>query len=167
MEKLRDNNTIAFKELGFDKEDKTEITKALNEALCSYQIFFHKLQKFHWNVKGGDFFDIHEITEELYTKGLENIDEIAERIRVFGDYPKSNLSQYLANSIISESSEKESPEEMIHIVLGDLEKMMECFLNIHGAAVSSGDIGTSYMISKMMKDFETDHWKLKSFAYKS
>lgn len=166
MEKFSDNN-VAFKELGFEKSEKKEITKALNVALCSYHVFFHKLQRFHWNVKGGDFFDIHEFSEKMYTRGLQDIDEIAERIRVFGDFPHSSMSSYQANSIISESMENETPEEMVHIILEDTEKMMECFLDIHSAAANSGDMGTTYMISKMMKELETDHWMLRSFVNKS
>ena len=70
------------------KIETAEIVTQLNTLLCTHQVFFHKLQKFHWNVIGSDFFDVHEITEELYNNSLMVIDKIAERIKKrVGDNP--------------------------------------------------------------------------------
>ena len=89
--------------LGYDKLGTAEIVTKLNASLSTYQVFFHKLQNFHWNAVGSDFFDVHEITEEMYKMALNDIDDIAERIRVFGKKPEDKLSEYLKKSIIHES----------------------------------------------------------------
>ena len=103
-----------YAKLGFKKIESTEIVTALNRALASYQVFFHKLQSFHWNVIGNDFYDVHDVTEEMYKRGLRNIDDIAERIRIFGQTPEVRLTSYLAQSKIKESSPDKSAEFMMY-----------------------------------------------------
>lgn len=154
----------AFKRLGFKKLETSEIVSALNTSLASYQIFFHKLQCFHWNVIGNDFYDVHDVTEEMYKKGLAHIDELAERIRVFGQIPEVRLSQYLKLSIVEESSPDKSSEYMMYDLLSDLEKLSETLLTVHEYAGKNGDIGTVYMVSRMIKELETNHWKLSSWT---
>lgn len=163
MEKTMIENK-QYAKLGFKKIESTEIVSALNRTLASYQIFFHKLQSFHWNVIGNDFYDVHDITEEMYKKGLSNIDAIAERIRIFGQQPEVRLTGYLKESGIKESSPDKSAEFMIYDMISDIEKLAEDMLNCHEAAAKNGDIGTMFMVSKMINELETNHWKLSSWT---
>ena len=117
-----------YTKLGFKTFESTEIVTSLNRTLASYQIFFHKLQSFHWNVLGNDFYDVHDVTEEMYKRGLSNIDELAERIRIFGQIPEVRLTKYLEQSIISESSPDKSSEFMIYDMISDIEKLLENLL---------------------------------------
>lgn len=154
------------KRLGYDKLETAEIVTKLNVSLSTYQVFFHKLQNFHWNTVGSDFFDVHELTEEMYKMALVDIDEIAERVRVFGKMPEDKLSAYLKSSIIEETSSEKSAEYMFYELIADLEKLTETFLDVHEHAAKNGDVGTTYMISKMIKELETYHWQLSSWASK-
>ena len=54
-----------YTKLGFSKLEATEIILPLNELLANYQTHFHKLQNFHWNVKGRDFFELHEQCSQM------------------------------------------------------------------------------------------------------
>ena len=153
-----------FKKLGFKKIETAEIVTALNKSIASYQIFFHKLQSFHWNVLGNDFYDVHEVTEEMYERGLVNIDELAERIRVFGRIPEVRISEYLQHSIVKESSPDKSSEYMMYDLINDIEKLAETLLNVHEMASKNGDVGTLFMISRMIKELESYHWKLSSWT---
>lgn len=40
--------------------------KNLNCLLADLNVFYRKLQNYHWNVKGKDFFTMHEKLEEYY-----------------------------------------------------------------------------------------------------
>lgn len=152
------------KRLGFQKMETAEIVKALNDTLCTYQIFFHKLQSFHWNVVGSDFLDVHDITQEMYEKGLKEIDDIAERIRVFGQNPEVKITEYLRHSLIEETSHEKSAEYMMYEIISDIEKLTENLLDVHGKASENGDVGTVYMCNHMIKDLETHHWKLSAWT---
>ncbi|CAG5081776.1 Dps family protein [Parvicella tangerina] len=157
-------NKEPFKQLGFGKLETAEIVKKLNKTLATYQVFYHKLQKFHWNVVGSDFFDIHDLTEDLYRNAIEEIDDIAERIRVFGQSPTSSMYSYLNDSLIEEAEEEKSGEYMVYEIINDLQVLAETFLDAHEYCTKNGDIGTAHMISQMIKNLETYHWQLTAWS---
>ncbi len=99
--------------LGFNHKDKTQLIKELNLLIASYHVHYQKLRNFHWNVEGNNFFELHEKFEELYNFSKVNIDNIAERIRVFGDRPMASLQAYLENSKINEPTGNLDANEMV------------------------------------------------------
>ena len=155
-----------FKKLGFEHLEAVEIVNRLDTLLCNYQIFFHKLQNYHWNVVGSEFFDLHDLTQEMYEKGLLNIDEIAERIRVFGKTPEYRLSEYLKKSEIKETSHDLSSEYMSLNLIEDIGTLTSFIIDTSNTASEKGDLGTVFMMNKLIKDFETYHWKLSSWTSK-
>jgi len=156
-----------FKKLGFHRMEAAEITTKLNVVLSTYQVFYHKAQTFHWNVKGGDFFDVHGITEELYKDLVIHIDAIAERIRLFGAIPNYRLSDYIRDSVVKEISHDRSAEYMIAELAEDLQKVIETLLDAHDYASKHGDIGSIHLIQKQTFELESYHWKLVSWTNKS
>ena len=52
--------------------------KLLNKLLADLVVEYHKLQHFHWYVKGADFFQVHAKLEEYYDEINEAVDEVAE-----------------------------------------------------------------------------------------
>ncbi|UCS92818.1 DNA starvation/stationary phase protection protein [Echinicola marina] len=152
-----------FKKLGYNKQESEKIVNSLNKLLANYHVHYQKLRNFHWNVTGGDFFDLHEKFEELYTESYENIDLIAERIRVFGMTPLSLIREYLEHSEIKEVGTDLPSDDMVREVLKDFEilaeNMNECAENV----AELGDSATEDMLIAMIKSIELHHWMLTSF----
>lgn len=73
-----------YRKLGFTYLETAEIVVHLKELIANYIVHYHKLRNFHWNVDGADFFELHQEFENEYNVVKENIDVLAERIRVFG-----------------------------------------------------------------------------------
>ena len=48
--------------------------KALNELLCDLNVLFTKLQNYHWNITGKEFFTMHKQLEEYYECIAKEID---------------------------------------------------------------------------------------------
>ena len=46
----------------------------LNKLLADLNVFYRKLQNYHWNIKGMDFFIMHEKLEEYYNEINNQID---------------------------------------------------------------------------------------------
>lgn len=89
-----------YRKLGFDNEETKEIVESLNKLMANYHVHYQKLRNYHWNVEGHSFFELHEFFELEYNAVKLQIDEIAERIRVFGKKPVSTLKEYLEISEI-------------------------------------------------------------------
>lgn len=154
----------AYKKLGFTKLETAELVKAMNVLLANYHIHYQKLRNYHWNVKGSDFFDIHEQFEEEYNTAKKNIDKVAERVRVFGATPMSTLEEYLDNSEIKETGTDLTGMEMVAEILRDFEILLSYMVNVADAAIDVGDVGTEDMINSFIKKMEKRHWMFTAFA---
>jgi starvation-inducible DNA-binding protein len=152
-----------YKKLGFTNLEATEIILNLNELLANYQTHFHKLQNFHWNVKGRDFFELHDQFEKMYKRAFHDIDEIAERIRVFGKRPVSTMKEYLGLTDIQEVTSEMSGEFMVKEIMDDYEIMISIMIETVEQAQKNGDSGTVDMINGFIKNMEKDHWQLYSW----
>ncbi|GGF26374.1 Dps family protein [Echinicola rosea] len=152
-----------FKKLGYNADESEKIVKSLNKLLANYHVHYQKLRNFHWNVTGGDFFDLHEKFEELYTESFENIDLIAERIRIFGMTPLSLIKDYLENSDITEVGTDLPSDEMVKEVLKDFEILAENMNECAEKVADLGDSATEDMLIAMIKSIELHHWMLTSF----
>jgi len=153
-----------FSKLGYTKLETAEIVEALNSLLANYSVHYQKLRNFHWNVKGGDFFEIHEKFEEQYNFAKTAIDDIAERIRVFGQTPLSTMRDYLETSEIKESGTDLTAMEMVQEILRDYEILLEFMFSSIEEALDKGDSGTEDLIKGFVKQIEKNHWKLTAFS---
>ncbi|HKJ42623.1 MAG TPA: DNA starvation/stationary phase protection protein [Sunxiuqinia sp.] len=152
-----------FVRLGFNKKDTSEITEQINQLIASYHVHYQKLRNFHWNVTGREFFDLHEKFEELYNFSKVNIDDLAERIRVFGATPLATLSDYLEVSKISEPVGVPSPTEMVDQILSDFEILLSQMINVLEKANDLGDVSTIDLVNTMVKSTEKYYWMFTSW----
>jgi len=154
----------AFAVLGYSKMETAEVVEALNNLLANYEVHYQKLRNYHWNVKGPDFFDLHEQFENQYNESKVNIDDIAERIRVFGKTPLSTFKDYLDIAEIKETGTQLNSREMVHEILQDYRTLLEFMFTAVERAIEVGDSGTEDMIKGFIKKIEKHHWMLSSFA---
>lgn len=152
--------------LGWNTEEVEKITHALNSLLANYSVHFQKLRNFHWNVKGPDFFDLHEELEAQYREALEHIDEIAERIRVFGETPYSTMQDYIRHSEIKESSPNHPSDIMVRELLNDYRVLIQYLEAVISIASEQNDVGTENMIKSYIKKIEKHHWMFSAFLAK-
>ncbi|MCV9385446.1 Dps family protein [Reichenbachiella ulvae] len=156
--------TKSSSRLGYTKLEIAELVEVMNRLLANYSVHYQKLRNFHWNVKGGDFFDIHEKFEEQYNYSKEAIDELAERIRVFNQTPLSTMKEYLETSDIKESGTDLSGMEMVREVIKDYEILLEHMFNVIEMAIEHGDSGTEDMVKGFVKRTEKNHWMMTAFS---
>lgn len=152
-----------FQKLGYTKDGSEHLVEEMNSLLANYHLFYQKLRNFHWNVKGPDFFDLHQQFEEMYDQAKLAIDSVAERIRVFGHTPMSNYSEFLEHSEIVESPKDVHSSEMVKIVLSDMRIVLEKMFDVLDQAITNGDSGTEDMMKDYIQYIEKKHWMLSSF----
>jgi starvation-inducible DNA-binding protein len=152
--------------LGWTTEETERISIVLNELLANYSVHYQKLRNYHWNVKGSDFFDLHEQFEQQYNEALENIDVIAERIRVFSKTPLSTMKDFLEVSEIKETGTDLKSDIMVRELLSDYRILLNSMFSVVEVAIDQNDSGTEEMIKKFINSIEKHHWMLSSFLSK-
>ncbi|MFN4763629.1 Dps family protein [Gillisia sp. Q332] len=135
--------------------------------MANYHVHYQKLRNYHWNVEGHFFFELHEFFELEYNAVKLQIDEIAERIRVFGKKPVSTLKEYLEMSIIKETDTSLNSKEMAKEILNDFETLISLCIEAHETIANEGDLATSDLLIAYIKRTEKSHWMLSSFVNNS
>lgn len=161
---MRKQNEKSYQKLGFTYLETSEIVISLNHLLANYQVHYHKLRNYHWNVEGPDFFELHGTFEEDYKLTEKNIDEVAERIRVFGIKARLSIVDNLELSEIKETKLTISALEMVREVLKDFEILHSKMLDVLNAALETGDNATELMISEFMRALEKRNWMYTSLC---
>ena len=77
MKKMKPN-------IGISESNLKSVTELLSVVLADSVMLYTKTRKFHWNVCGDSFMELHKLFESQYKELEEAIDEIAERISKFG-----------------------------------------------------------------------------------
>jgi len=152
--------------LGWSSEEIQHICTALNQLLANYSVHYQKLRNYHWNVKGNDFFDLHEQFERQYTEALTNIDDIAERIRIFQETPLSTMKEYLDTSDIKETTPALTADLMVREILSDYRILLEQMFTVVEIAAGQNDSGTEEMIKVFIHNIEKHHWMMSAFLSK-
>lgn len=83
----------------------TELNAKMNELLSTIEVFYHKLQSYHWYVKGNAFFTVHAQLESYYDEVKEEVDEVAETLLMIGGKPVSTLNAFLKLSKVAEGED--------------------------------------------------------------
>lgn len=152
-----------YRKLGFDSDETKKVVEHLNTLLANLHVHYQKLRNYHWNVEGHDFFELHELFEQEYNAVKIQIDEIAERIRVFGKKPMSTLQEYLNTAEIKETGTDLTSKDMVTEILNDFEVLLSFMVDAVDAAENVNDLATEDLIIGYIKRTEKQHWMLTAF----
>lgn len=152
--------------LNLTKKDTKPIVEKLNQLLAEYHIYYQKLRNFHWNIKGKNFFDLHEKFELMYEDARLKIDEIAERVLTLRHSPISNFSDYLDASKIKEPKLNNDDERMVKELISDHGKLIKTMTEITQEASEKEDEGTIDLIGAYIRELEKVSWMLESWVSK-
>ena len=134
----------------------------LNCLLSDLNVFYRKLQNYHWNVKGKDFFAMHTKLEEYYNQINEQIDEVAEKMLMEDMQPLGTMKDYLENTCMQEAENKRiSENEVYPIIIKDYETLLKKVTEIK----KQTDEKECYLISAFMDEliasYKKNIWMLK------
>src|SRR5437588_8471139 len=89
-------------DIGVKDDARKKLVEILNMRLCDEYVLYTKTRKYHWNVVGPRFSQLHEFFEEQYEILDEMADEVAERARQLGGKSLGTLEEFARYSSINE-----------------------------------------------------------------
>ncbi|KXO14703.1 ferritin-like protein [Clostridiales bacterium KA00134] len=136
----------------------------LNTYLANLAVINIKIHNLHWNIVGSKFVSVHEYLESEYDKSGERLDEVAELIRMSGEFPVANLKEYLEISTIKEieTSKEISIKEALEIVLSDIKLQKELALEIRKEADEADNFPVANVMENHIEDYNKQIWFLES-----
>lgn len=139
-----------------------DLKQSLNELLSDLNVFYRKLQNYHWNVEGKDFFTVHEKLEEYYEEVNESIDEIAEHILILGGEPYGTMEDYLNTSTIVEAKNEKIKSDLIfNNLINDYGSLLKKVISIKELSDNQKEHGTSSLMDEYILSYSKIIWMLK------
>lgn len=151
-------------DIGVKDEARKKVVETLNMRLCDEYVLYTKTRKYHWNVVGPRFSQLHEFFEEQYETLDEMIDEIAERARQLGGKSLGTLDEFVRHSSINEDpGQNPDSQTMISNLLKDHEAIVKTLRkNADEADEEYDDMATNDFFLEAVQKHEKMAWMLRA-----
>lgn len=152
-------------QIGITENNLKNSVTLLSTVLADEMTLYVKTRKFHWNVSGESFMEIHKLFENHYKQLEASIDEVAERINKLGGKTIGTMSEFSELTNLKESPKKyPSQKEMLKELLDDHETVIvELRKDIVTSEEENKDIGTTDFLTGLMAQHETIAWILRRY----
>ncbi|MDZ4681996.1 MAG: DNA starvation/stationary phase protection protein [Saprospiraceae bacterium] len=152
--------------IGISEKNLSAVTELLSAVLADSVTLYTKTRKFHWNVSGESFMELHKLFEGQYKQLEESIDEVAERINKLGSKTIGTMAEFAKLAAIKEHPGKyPSSKEMIAELLEDHENVVVQLRKfVDQCAEKYKDAGTADFLTGLMQGHETIAWTLRRYS---
>lgn len=152
-------------DIGITAKNLKSVNDLLNNVLADGNILYIKLRKFHWNLSGDNFMELHKLFEEQYDAVAEAIDAVAERISTLGGVAIGTTSEFAKQSQLKENPGKvPGNQEMLRELVNDHEAIVKALRKgVDDTDKKYGDMGTSDFLTALMQEHEKMAWKLRKY----
>ena len=145
------------------EQTRDRMVSLLNQQLADTFDMYSQLKQAHWNVKGLQFFQLHELFDTLASDVFGYIDTIAERVTILGGTAKGTLRMAGTGSTLPEYPE-DIAEGKAHLV-ALTERMASLAASTRkaiGIADEVGDADTADLFTAVSRDVDKALWFLES-----
>jgi len=150
--------------IGLSAEQLKTSTDILSTILADEVTLYIKTRKFHWNVSGESFMELHKLFEHQYKEIEKIIDEVAERIGKLGSVTIGTMNQYLKLTRLKEwPDEYPTRMKMIEELVEDHESIIKELRGDIDQCDENGDAGTTDFLTGAMQAHETIGWTLRRY----
>lgn len=159
MERIKLHKT----RIDVDSETREQMVALLNQQLADTFDLYSQTKQAHWNVKGAQFFQLHELFDKLATELLAHVDEIAERATTLGgtalgttkmSAKASRLADYPA-SVVSGNESLDTLIDRYATLAASTREAIE-------ASAKLGDADTSDLFTGVSRALDKSLWFLEA-----
>ena len=142
---------------------KKELVLKSNKYLANINVNYVKLHNLHWNVIGLQFKPVHEYLEGLYDSMHEIFDEVAELLKMNGEFPLASLKDFLAVSEVKELESKDySVKESLEIALADIKLLKANAIELRSLAAEDDFYPLQIMMEDHLANYNKVVWFIES-----
>lgn len=152
-------------EIGISEKHLSGSINLLSALLADEVVLYTKTRKFHWNVCGDSFMELHKLFQSQYSELEANIDSVAERISKLGGKAIGTLKEFSQQTRLKENPGKNpSQKDMLKELLHDHESMVKILRHdIDVCGEKHNDAGTADFLTGMLAEHESVAWILRRY----
>jgi starvation-inducible DNA-binding protein len=151
--------------IGLSENHLQKGTSLLSVILSDEMTLYIKTRKFHWNVAGESFMELHKLFEAQYNELEAIIDTVAERIGKLGSKTIGTMNEFtLLSRIVEHPNKYPVQKAMLSELLSDHETLItELRKDIDVCANENHDAGTADMLTAILQQHESITWILRRY----
>ena len=139
---------------------KEHLAESIKRNLADTFAFSLKIQFYHWNVEGSDFYEYHKLFETIYDEVSGSIDLLAELIRTLDEYAPGTLGRMAQLSTVAEDEIIGTPREMVSKLLDANRAVLGNLYVTYKMAEQMGEMGISNAIQDRIQAHNKHNWFL-------
>ena len=144
------------------KKSNTELVRSLNVLLANTASLYHEAHGFHWNVKGSDFAQYHELFSDIYGFLSDNIDPTAENILKCGFDAPFHMSDFIKLRTIPEANPEDTPQAMAMSLLSGINELCMNLKDSFDIANGLDEQGIGNFIAGYLDEAQKWAWQLRA-----
>ncbi len=155
--------------LGLTTDQIQKLIDILKKTLADEVVLTTKLRKYHWNVTGPNFAELHELFEKQYDETFDMADEVAEYIRIYGELSPGTLTEFLNDTRLQENPGKNgTADEMLRDILETHEAIVRNLReDVRVAGSEIGDPAIEDFLVGMIHKHQKMAWMIRASISRS
>lgn len=141
------------------REIRARMIEILNQQLADTFDLYSQTKQAHWNVKGAQFFQLHELFDKLAEELQGYVDQIAERATALGGLALGTVRMSAANSQLPETDLNVT--DSIHVVEAVADRFAALAASTRQAIDSAdqdGDVDTADLFTEVSRGLDKALW---------
>jgi starvation-inducible DNA-binding protein len=143
--------------------NRTPLIALLNQHVANLLALYSQTKHAHWNVKGSNFIQLHELFDDLATSVLEHLDDTAERAVQLGGVVFGTVKSASENATLPHYP-LEAVDGQAH--LEALANSYGVYSNLARAAISEAtsfeDMDTADLFTEILRAIDKHLWFLEA-----
>lgn len=149
--------------IDLDEETRAQVIELLNQQLADTFDLYSQTKQAHWNVKGAQFYQLHELYDQLATTILPYVDMIAERVTALGGTAQGTARQSAAGSRLPEYPDDATGSlESLKALSERYSELAASTRSAIDASASLGDADTADLFTEVSRDLDKALWFLEA-----
>lgn len=146
-----------------DVETRGQMVELLNQQLANVADLYSQTKQAHWNVKGPNFFQLHELYDVLAEGMLPHVDTIAERVTAIGGVAQGTVRNAAESSQLPEFPQgivnDRTSVEVLRDLYSNSAKRVRAAID---EADEAGDMATADLFTGVVRDLDKFLYFLES-----
>jgi starvation-inducible DNA-binding protein len=123
-----------------------------------------KAHNYHWNIEGADFSQYHSFLGDLYESIFDQVDDIAEKIRMLGSYTPGSMVRFLELCDIEEATNVPDAMTMLRTLKSDNDRFIVHLRAGIVAARNANEPAIENFLQDLLDKHQKHAWMLNSIT---
>lgn len=142
-----------------DEERRATSVQLLNQVLADVVVLRSHVKTAHWNVRGPDFYQLHELFDDVAEMLEGHVDEIAERATALGGLAEGDVHQAVQRTTLPPfPPDLVEGGGLIDCVAADVAQVDETLYWEMQRAEDLGDLDTVDLLNEVSRDVAKALW---------